>query len=95
MTENPALTEAAASGRQAALDLDAELRDRETEERAARLAESGPPPGAWEGSSVATAVDIFRMRTELDALQRYRQAVEGSRVWRLAQALRRLVGRAW
>ena len=40
-------------------------------------------------------MEIDRLRRHVAALQQQLQAVETSTVWRVAQGLRRLIGRAW
>jgi len=95
MSEILSLADAAARGRAAALEFDARLRDVEAAERDARFAAVGYGPEAAVQAPLADAFDLARVRSELEALQRYRSALDRSRVWRLAQFLRRLVGRAW
>ena len=43
----------------------------------------------------AVEADAAQVRNVLAERERYVAAIERSRVWRVAQALRRLVGRAW
>jgi hypothetical protein len=40
-------------------------------------------------------MDIGRMKTRMEELVAFRNAVQESLVWRAAQALRRMLGRAW
>jgi hypothetical protein len=51
--------------------------------------------GEAPSSSIADHLTRQRLEREVQLLSRHRDAIEASRVWRCAQFLRRLVGRAW
>jgi hypothetical protein len=92
------LAEAQRLGRLEAERLDLawrELEARQREERLGRLAwtiEAEDAAFAGGGGSIATAM---RLQRDVERLAAFHQAVTKSRAWRLIQALRRLVGRAW
>lgn len=51
--------------------------------------------GRLEARIAVLASEIGHLRGVLSDRERYLQAIQRSLVWRAAQALRRLVGRAW
>jgi hypothetical protein len=85
---------AEALGRAEAEVFDRGLRESEAGEREALLAGAG---SAEKGRSTdyQPAVDVTRLRMRIEELVAFRNAVQESSVWRAAQALRRLFGRAW
>lgn len=71
-----------------------EAEARQREERLGRLAwsiEAEDAPFAGNGGSA----DVMRLQRDVERLAAFHQAVTRSKAWRLIQALRRLVGRAW
>jgi hypothetical protein len=85
---------AAEAGRAEGMAVDARLRALEEQERAARL-EGLTGADARSPSEYGSVVDVERLKARLEELTAFRQAVQGSFVWRAAQALRRVLGRAW
>ena len=88
------LASTAALGRAEGEALDARLRTHEEQERAARL-EGLSTTESRRPSDYASVADVDRLNARLEELTAFRQAVQGSFVWRVAQALRRVLGRAW
>jgi len=84
----------AAAGRADAEAMDARLRALEEQERVARL-EGLAEADVRRPSEYGSVVDVERLNARLEELTAFRQAVQGSFVWRVAQALRRVLGRAW
>jgi hypothetical protein len=83
-----------AAGRAEAEDFERQLREIEASDREAILA--GARSGEKSRSTdYQPAVDVARLRTRMEELVAFRNAVQESLVWRAAQALRRLIGRAW
>ncbi len=70
------------------------LRDGEAAEREARLSEA---TAAERRAAIRydTPLNSLRLQAQVEELLAFRGAVLGSRVWKTAQAARRLVGRAW
>jgi hypothetical protein len=85
------LAAATARGRELARLLDDGLRTAEREARERRRAVAATPRPA----TVASPAELVRLRQQVEQLTAFRTAVLRSRPWRLAQGLRRLVGRAW
>jgi hypothetical protein len=83
-------------GRQEAARFDAALiagERQEREDRLTRLALDADDPmePAWRVSST----ESLHLERQVEQLQAFHQAVLGSRGWRMLQAARRLIGRAW
>jgi hypothetical protein len=85
---------ACAAGRREAETFDARLRAEEAGERHARLAEV-TKVGEDDVFRFETPLDVLRLRAQVEDLSRFRRAVLGSLAWKVTQAARRLVGRAW
>jgi hypothetical protein len=83
-----------AEGRAAAETFDRRLRELEAGERDERLAEEGQKHRG-RPTEYHPTLDVGRLKDRLDELVAFRTAVQGSFVWRAAQAVRRLFGRAW
>jgi len=92
MTDSTTIEEASRRGEQAAAELDRALRSAERraleDELERRRARSG-------GQLFGTDQTMGRLTREVELLREQRAAIEASRVWRAAQALRRLLGRSW
>jgi hypothetical protein len=59
-------------------------------------ASSGGGGGGREGQmNSQPSLGILALKSDVERLTAYYNAVQNSRVWRLTQRLRRLVGRAW
>jgi hypothetical protein len=88
----------AEEGRRAAERLDLELRAEERRHRD-RVRTRRQPPARDEEQRPAgdpgLPPDLARLRREHAQLAAFHAAVSNSSGWRLLQALRRLVGRAW
>lgn len=93
------LAKARETGRREADALDLRLRcveGREREDRLTRLvAERSDLSVAPLRSSLLEAERVERLERELGQVLMYQRAILRSRGWRLAQAARRLIGRAW
>lgn len=83
-----------AAGRAEAEAFDRRLREVEGSERDQILAGGGSQEKG-RSSDYQPAVDVARLRTRMEELVAFRNAVQESLVWRAAQAVRRLLGRAW
>jgi len=85
-------------GRQAAERLDLELREDERRQRD-RVRSRRDPKSREEGNPLPglgiLPPDVARLRREHAQLSDFHAAVMSSSGWRLLQAMRRLVGRAW
>ena len=83
-----------AEGRSEGEDFDRRLREIEAAERDLLLSGAGSEE---EGRSAdyQPAVDVARLRTRMEELVAFRNAVQESLVWRAAQTVRRFFGRAW
>ena len=68
-----------------------EAERRERDELLSRL----EPAGGRGGAAYALPSSTWRLQQELARLSAFHQAVLHSRAWRLVQALRRPLGRAW
>jgi hypothetical protein len=93
------LDEARRLGRLEAERCDLGLREREGREREDRLVRlASGTEMTWEPEGVGAAGSSsghWRLRQENERLSEFHRAVVSSKVWRLAQALRRPFGRAW
>ncbi len=81
-------------GRAEAEIFDRRLREIEASERDQVLSGAGPQDKS-RPTEYQPAMDIGRMKTRMEELVAFRNAVQESLVWRAAQALRRMFGRAW
>ncbi len=88
-------------GREEGEAFDRRLREterREREDRLSRIAWGGSglvetdPPGF---AAVPTATEVLDLQREVRRLTHFHDAVQRSRAWRLAQRLRRMIGRQW
>ena len=80
-------------GRSEAEAFDRRLREIEASERDLILTGAGSQengPTAYQ-----PALDVGRLKARMEELVAFRSAVQESLVWRAAQTLRRLFGRAW
>jgi hypothetical protein len=84
-----------AAGRAAAEAFDRRLREVEASERHERLAGAGTGSKERPTTEYQPALDVARLKTRMEELVAFRNAVQESLVWRAAQGLRRLFGRAW
>ena len=84
---------AEALGQADAEAFDRRLRDLETHERHERLSGAGRHDG--RSTEYQPTLDVGRLKARMEELVAFRNAVQESFVWRLAQAVRRLFGRAW
>jgi len=82
------------AGRAEAEAFDRRLREIEASEREAVLAGAGSGEKS-RAADYQPAVDVARLRTRMEELVAFRNAVQESLVWRVAQTLRRMLGRAW
>ena len=82
------------AGRAESEAFDQRLREIEASERELRLAGAGHQDG-HRGTAYEPAQDVGRLRARMEELVAFRTAVQESFVWRTAQAVRRLFGRAW
>jgi hypothetical protein len=95
-----AVEDARLLGRLEAERFDAALREREQQEREDRLTrlaagdETAVEP-ALSLSGDGGTMESWRLRQDVERLAAFHHAVLHSRSWRLLQAARRLVGRAW
>lgn len=83
-----------AAGRAEAEAFDRRLREIEASEREALLAGAGSGEKG-RSTDYQPAVDVARLKTRMEELVAFRNAVQESLVWRAAQAVRRMLGRAW
>jgi len=83
-----------AQGLSEAETFDRRLREIESRERDARFRDADQHE---QGRSTAyqPALDVGRLKTRMEELVAFRNAVQESLVWRAAQVVRRLLGRAW
>jgi hypothetical protein len=98
VSSRDALEEAQLLGRLEAESFDAALRERERherEERLTRLVASGLDSDVDFDLFHEPTGATWRLRQDVARLSAFHQAVLHSRAWRLIQAARRLVGRAW
>lgn len=100
VSPSDAIEDARLLGRLEAERFDAALREREQQDREDRLTrlaagdEAAVEPLlnlAGEGGSIET----WRLRQDVERLAAFHHAVLHSKVWRLIQVARRLVGRSW
>jgi hypothetical protein len=83
-----------AAGRADAEAFDRQLREGDAQEREARLA--NPDAGSrGRPTDYEPALDVSRLKARMEELVAFRTAVQESRVWRVAQTIRRWMGRAW
>lgn len=82
-------------GRAAAEAFDRHLREIEARERHEHLAGASNPKGGRPSTEYQPALDVGRLKARMEELVAFRNAVQQSFVWRAAQAVRRLFGRAW
>jgi hypothetical protein len=92
-TEDTAF-DAVADGRAEAEAFDRRLREAEEGERGARLRGAGHQ-GKGRPMEYQPTLDVGRLKARMEELVAFRSAVQESFVWRAAQAVRRLFGRAW
>lgn len=85
----------AETGRAEAETFDRRLREIEASERHAHLAGASNPKGGRSSSEYQPALDVGRLKARMEELVAFRNAVQQSLVWRAAQWVRRLIGRAW
>ena len=93
------MTDAAAvspeeQGRAEAEAFDRRLREAEAREREERIGGVGHV-GTVRPTDYGPPLVVARLTSRLEELTAFRTAVQRSLVWRTAQRLRRLVGRAW
>jgi hypothetical protein len=86
--------DAMGEGRAEAEAFDRRLRELEASERDLRLAGTGRQDER-RPLEYQPALDVGRLKARMEELVAFRSAVQGSFVWRSAQAIRRLFGRAW
>jgi len=91
MTDSTTIDEATRRGRQAVADLDRALRAAERQSLESELERRRSRAGHVSGADASVA----RLQREVELLREQRAAIEASRVWRVAQFLRRMVGRSW
>jgi len=91
------IAEARSLGKFSGEDFDSHLRSRERAERAEFLtrARSSETAAGQSGGLVYPTEDIAGLKRELELLRGFRLTVVRSKGWKVVQALRRLVGRAW
>ena len=82
------------TGRAEATAFDARLRECEAKELLERLQGAGSAEKG-RSSEYQPALDVGRLKTRMEELVAFRNAVQESLVWRAAQVMRRLLGRAW
>lgn len=85
----------AAAGRAQADAFDRRLREVEAGERQERLTGAERPDKDRPTTEYQPPLDLSRLKTRMEELVAFRSAVQESLVWRAAQTLRRLFGRAW
>ena len=92
-----ALAFAGQLGRQQGEAFDRSLREAEARDREERLARAAWRPRmsreAW--AEEADSLKVVQLEARLSELNTYLRAIDESLPWRLIQALRRMVGRAW
>jgi hypothetical protein len=81
-------------GREEAEAFDRRLREIEASERDQILSGAASQDKS-RPTEYQPAMDIGRMKTRMEELVAFRNAVQESLVWRAAHALRRMFGRAW
>jgi hypothetical protein len=91
------IAEARSLGTFSGEDFDSHLRSRERAERAELLtrARDSQPATRQAAGPVYPTEDIAGLKRELELLREFRLTVVRSKGWKVVQALRRLVGRAW
>ena len=82
-----------AEGRAEGESFDRRLREIEVSERNLRLAAGREDKSGH--TEYQPALDVGRLKARMEELVAFRNAVQESFVWRAAQAVRRLFGRAW
>jgi len=87
--------DSAAAGREDAEAFDRRLRDIEAKERHQHLLGASSPEGGRPSTEYQPTLDVGRLKARMEELVAFRSAVQESFVWRAAQAVRRLFGRAW
>jgi hypothetical protein len=85
----------AGAGRAEAEAFDLRLREIEARERDERLAGAGQQDKGRRATEYQPALDVGRLKARMEELVAFRNAVQESLVWRAAQSLRRMFGRAW
>jgi hypothetical protein len=95
-----ALADAQRYGRLEAEVFDAGLREIECRERENMLCRTALVDGGFgvlvqQDAQPLTDTEVLRLRRELDRLSDFHRTLLHSRSWRLLQALRRPLGRAW
>lgn len=85
---------AEAAGREEAKAFDRRLREAEAAERE-ELLTGARGEGEGRAPDYQPTVDVARLRTRMEELVAFRNAVQESLVWRTAQTVRRFFGRAW
>jgi hypothetical protein len=87
--------DSAAAGREEAEAFDRRLRDIEAKERHQHLVGASRSEGGRSSTEYQPTLDVGRLKARMEELVAFRSAVQESFVWRVAQAARRLFGRAW
>jgi hypothetical protein len=87
--------DSAVAGREESEAFDRRLRQIEAQERDDLIRGVGNPEGGRPSTEYQPALDVGRLKTRMEELVAFRSAVQESFVWRAAQAVRRLFGRAW
>ncbi len=95
-----ALADAERFGRLEAEAFEAGLREIEQREREnlmgkTALASEQFGPGVQDDLPLVTSTEVLRLRREIDRLADFHRTLLHSRSWRLLQALKRPIGRAW
>ncbi|HEV7670226.1 MAG TPA: hypothetical protein VGS22_17040 [Thermoanaerobaculia bacterium] len=95
-----AVADAERYGRLEAEAFDAGLREIERRERENLLSRTALVDGGFgvllqEDAAPLTGTEVLRLRREIDRLSDFHRALLHSRSWRLLQALKRPLGRAW
>ena len=91
MTDSKTIEEASRRGRQAVAELDIALRAAERRSVEAELDRRRAQAGHLSGADAT----VVRLQREVELLREHLAAIEASRVWRVAQYLRRMLGRSW
>ena len=87
--------DSAVAGREESEAFDRRLREIEARERDERLAGAIRDDKGHRPTEYQPALDVGRLKARMEELVAFRSAVQESLVWRAAQVMRRLFGRAW
>lgn len=83
-------------GREEAEAFEAALRRAEDRQRGERLEELAAQDGGDTGADAESApTEIARLRSQVEDLASFRNAVLASKPWQAAELVRRLLGRSW